>query len=130
MEKGFIKLYHGELSWLGEKMKCSATTRVVYHLIENSEMGSNCVHIGYGESTRIMVDLQISRPTYFKAMKELQDKGIIVKVCNGEYIVSPHIIWQGDEELRKIAIKDFDERLCAYFGTIEDIERAADEGEV
>lgn len=127
MQKGFIKLYHGGLSWLGEQITCSATIRVAFHLIENSEIGTNCVRIGYGESARIIHDLKLSRPTYFKAMKELQDNGVIVKVYGGVYIVSPRVVWQGDEALRGVALKDFDERLDAYFDDIERVEVEAEE---
>lgn len=88
--------------WLGHlldvlEMVGSKKMQVISWLLENRNTKTNEVA---ATQQMIMDELNLSKKTVSETFKALQEAGVITKIRNGFWQLSPNFIWKGDNENR------------------------------
>lgn len=88
--------------WLGHlldvlEMVGSKKMQVISWLLEHRNTKTNEV---VATQQLIMDELNLSKKTVNETFKALQEAGVIVKIRNGFWQLSPNFIWQGDNNKR------------------------------
>ena len=100
----FFLTYSKQIMALYSTDVLNATTKVLYKMLEYSEWNTGKVYMTTDRVEEIMSICNISRATYHRAVKELIDKGIIIK-GKGSYTIAENMFWKGELKMRESIIK-------------------------
>ena len=96
----FFLTYSKQIMALYSTDVLNATTKVLYKMLEYSEWNTGKVFMTADRVEEIMSICNISRATYHRAVKELIDKGIIIK-GKGSYTIAEEMFWKGELKMRE-----------------------------
>jgi predicted transcriptional regulator len=100
----FFLTYSKQILALYSTDVLNATTKVLYKMLEYSEWNTGKVYMSADRVEEIMTICNISRATYHRAIKELINKGIIIK-GKGSYTIAENMFWKGELKMRDNIIK-------------------------
>lgn len=100
----FFLTYSKQILALYSTDVLNATTKVLYKMLEFSEWNTGKVYMSTDRVEEIMQVCNISRATYHRAVKELINKGVIVK-GKGSYTITEDMFWKGEIKMRDKVIK-------------------------
>ena len=104
-QKQFWKVYLTDfLQILG--LAESKQLDVLIYILQNTEQANNTF---VGSYKKIAKEANVSEPTIAKIMKKLQEKDFIVKIQNGVWQVSPHIMMKGSEHKKSLLLNYYDD---------------------
>lgn len=104
-QKQFWKLYLIDfLQILG--ILESRQVDVLIYVLENTNPGTN---LFIGTWKKIEENLKISHGTVSAVFKKLQEAKFLLKIQNGVWQVSPHIMLKGNDHKKKLLIEYFEE---------------------
>ncbi|WP_404410211.1 replication/maintenance protein RepL (plasmid) [Exiguobacterium aurantiacum] len=104
-QKQFWKVYLTDfLQILG--LAESKQLDVLIYILQNTEQANNTF---VGTYKKIAKEANVSEPTIAKIMKKLQEKDFIVKIQNGVWQVSPHIMMKGSEHKKSLLLNYYDD---------------------
>ena len=95
----------------------SATIKVAFYPIINSELNTGDIKITDGAKTEILNLCHITKQTYYSAIKELIEVGVMLQkyivnkrtgeelLKKGEYLLNPYMFWRGDKSARRKVIE-------------------------
>ncbi len=78
----------------------AAALRLLYKILELSEFNTDEVQISAPKKKKILEELNISEPCFTKAMKILNNKGLVTG-SRGLYKIDKNIFWKEDAKTRK-----------------------------
>lgn len=96
----FFLTYSKQILALYNTDVLNATTKVLYKMMEFAEWNTGKVYMSADRVEEIMSVCNISRATYHRAVKELIDKGIIIK-GKGSYTIAENMFWKGEIKMRE-----------------------------
>jgi predicted transcriptional regulator len=100
----FFQVYSQQILALYSTDVMNATTKVLYKMLEYAEWNTGKVFMTTDRVEEIMTSCNISRASYHRGVKELIDKGIIIK-GKGSYTIAENMYWKGDLKMREDIIK-------------------------
>lgn len=100
----FFQVYSQQILALYSTDVMNATTKVLYKMLEYAEWNTGKVFMTTDRVEEIMSSCNISRASYHRGVKELIDKGIIIK-GKGSYTIAENMYWKGDMKMRESIMK-------------------------
>ncbi len=100
----FFQVYSQQIMALYSTDVMNATTKVLYKMMEYAEWNTGKVFMTTDRVEELMSSCNMSRASYHRGVKELIDKGIIIK-GKGSYTIAENMYWKGDMKMREDLIK-------------------------
>lgn len=100
----FFQVYSQQILALYSTDVMNATTKVLYKMLEYAEWNTGKVFMTTDRVEEIMSSCNISRASYHRGVRELIDKGIIIK-GKGSYTIAENMYWKGDLKMREDIMK-------------------------
>ena len=100
----FFLTYSKQIIALYSSNILNATTKVLYKLLEFSEWNTGKVYMTAGRTEEIMQICGLSKSSYYRAIDELLNIGLISKE-KGCYIIQENMFWKGDRAMRDQVIR-------------------------
>ena len=97
--------------------KSAATIKIAFYLISRAGLNTGDIQITKGIRTEIVNLCKVTNQTYYTAIKELVEIGVILQkyivdkrtgesiLKEGEYLLNPIMFWRGDKHSRKLALE-------------------------
>ena len=100
----FFLTYSKQILALYSTDVLNATTKVLYKMMEFAEWNTGRVYMSADRVDEILQTCYISRATYFRSIKELLGKGIIIK-GKGSFTIAENMFWKGELKMRDKVMK-------------------------
>ena len=96
----FFLTYSRQILALYGKSVFNITTKVFYKLLEFAEYNTGKVYMNASRVKEIMEVCGISKASYYRAVKELKDAGLI-SGDKDTYAIAVNMFWKGDRKARE-----------------------------
>ena len=96
----FFLTYSRQILALYGKSVFNVTTKVFYKLLEFAEYNTGKVYMNASRVKEIMEVCDISKASYYRAIKELKDAGLI-SGDKDTYAIAVNMFWKGDRKTRE-----------------------------
>lgn len=95
----FFYTFSKEVMALYGKTIFNATTQVLWKLLEFAEYNTGKVYMNKDRVEQILTECKISKRSYYRAMEELRETGII-SGTNSTIQIAENMFWKGDKQTR------------------------------
>ena len=96
----FFLTYSKQILALYGRSVFNVTTKVFYKLLEFAEYNTGKVYMNSNRIKEIMEICNISKASYYRALNELTEAGLISGDKN-TYIIAENMFWKGDRKTRE-----------------------------
>ena len=107
----FFMTYSKQIIALYQTDILNVTTKILWKFLEFAEFNTGKVYIDGERAEEIKRTCNVSKASYYRAVNELIDMGIVSK-GRGSYIINENMFWKGDVKMRQQVI---DARLKISF---------------
>ncbi len=101
----FFFTFSRQLMALYGKPVFNAATKILWKFQEYAEYNTGKVYMNSQRVNEIMQACNISKPSYYRAIKDLEEAGIL-KGDKSTYTINSNIFWKGDAKTRKELINN------------------------